>query len=102
MKLITEEKIKELEKQEALKLSKKRSKIHYQIKNDPGSKWTICFLLCFFGGNFGWHRFYAGKVITGILYLFTLGFVFIGTIIDLYIILSGRFKNKNDEYFVRP
>lgn len=99
MKLITEEKIKEFERSEQLKSNKNNSNVH---KNKVGTNWIICFLLCFFGGCFGWHRFYAGKTVTGLLYLFTLGYVFIGATIDLYAILSGRFKNKNDEYFVRP
>lgn len=40
-------------------------------------------LLCFFLGCFGIHRFYVGKIATGILWLFTLGFLGIGIIIDL-------------------
>lgn len=32
----------------------------------------------------GLHRFYLGKVGSGILYLFTLGFFFIGTFADLF------------------
>jgi TM2 domain-containing membrane protein YozV len=35
-------------------------------------------------GFFGAHRFYYGKKITGIIYLFTLGLFFIGWIIDFF------------------
>lgn len=52
------------------------------------------FLLCFFLGEFGIHRFYAGKVGTGLLWLFTLGFLGIGAFIDWIIILCGGFKDK--------
>lgn len=44
----------------------------------------IAYLLLVFLGVFGAHRFYIGKIGTGVLYLFTLGFVGIGVIIDLF------------------
>ena len=46
------------------------------------NKW-ISLLLCIFFGWLGIHRFYEGKVVTGILYLFTLGFFGVGWIIDI-------------------
>ncbi len=52
-------------------------------------------LLCFFFGAFGIHRFYAGKVGTGILMLLTLGGFGIWTIIDFIIIVTGNFTDKN-------
>ena len=51
-------------------------------------------LLCFFLGNLGVHRFYVGKVGTGIVMLLTLGCVGIWTLIDFIIILCGNFKDK--------
>ncbi len=39
-------------------------------------------------GFFGAHRFYFGKRLTGLLYLFTLGLFFIGWIVDLFLIPS--------------
>ena len=39
-------------------------------------------------GFIGLHRFYYGKPLTGILWFFTLGLLFIGWIIDLFLIPS--------------
>lgn len=50
-------------------------------------------VLCFFFGAFGAHRFYAGKVGTGILYLFTGGVSGIGCIVDFILILCGVFDD---------
>ena len=52
-------------------------------------------LLCFFLGGFGGHRFYVGKVGTGILMLITLGGLGIWTLIDFVIIVCGAFKDKD-------
>lgn len=52
------------------------------------NKWTSI-LLCFFLGVFGAHRFYEGKIGTGILYFCTAGIGGIGVLIDL-IILFGK------------
>lgn len=49
-------------------------------------KWTA-FLLCIFGGFLGLHKFYEGKTFMGVVYLFTLGLVGFGWIIDTIIIL---------------
>lgn len=51
-------------------------------------------LLCFFLGGFGIHRFYAGKIGTGILMLLTLGGIGIWTIIDFVILATGNFTDK--------
>ncbi len=51
-------------------------------------------LLCFFLGAFGVHRFYAGKVGTGILMLLTLGGFGIWTIVDFIMIVTGNFRDK--------
>lgn len=52
------------------------------------------FLLCFFLGMFGAHRFYVGKVGTGILQLVTLGGLGIWALIDFIMIIIGAFTDK--------
>ena len=54
-------------------------------------------LLCFFLGVFGVHRFYAGKVGTGLLQLFTLGGFGIWWLIDLIMIVVGSFRDGDGE-----
>jgi TM2 domain-containing membrane protein YozV len=46
---------------------------------------TIGYILWLFGFT-GSHRFYYGKPISGTLYFFTLGLLFIGWIVDLFLI----------------
>jgi TM2 domain-containing membrane protein YozV len=53
------------------------------------------FLLCFFLGIFGAHRFYVGKVGTAIAQIFTIGGLGIWTLIDLILILTSSFTDKN-------
>jgi len=53
---------------------------------DTHSK-TIGYILWIFG-FMGAHRFYYGRQITGTIYFFTLGLLFIGWIIDLFLIPS--------------
>lgn len=57
----------------------------YEVGHAPGekNKWVV-FFLCLFFGVFGVHRFYERKIITGIIYLLTLGLGGIGVIVDLY------------------
>ncbi len=51
-------------------------------------------LLCFFLGGIGIHRFYVGKIGTGILMILTLGGLGIWTIIDFVMIAVGNFRDK--------
>ncbi|MFC0877649.1 TM2 domain-containing protein [Saccharicrinis sp. FJH2] len=52
-------------------------------------------LLCLFLGYLGVHRFYAGKIGTGILMLITGGGLGIWVLIDLIMIILGNFKDNN-------
>ncbi|HEX5438563.1 MAG TPA: TM2 domain-containing protein [Gemmatimonadaceae bacterium] len=53
------------------------------------------FLLCLFLGPFGVHRFYAGKIGTGILELITFGGLGIWWLIDLIMIIAGVFRDSD-------
>lgn len=59
----------------------------------PKSRW-IALALCFFFGGLGIHRFYVGKIGTGILYLCTCGLCGFGWLIDFFTILFGSFRDK--------
>lgn len=50
------------------------------------SKW-VSFFLCLFLGIIGAHKFYEGKILMGVLYVFTAGFFGIGIIINFFVIL---------------
>lgn len=56
----------------------------------------IAYLLWLLGlvGFCGIHRFYAGKWITGLLWLFTGGLLFIGQLIDL-LLIPGQIERAN-------
>lgn len=51
-------------------------------------------LLCFFLGFLGVHRFYVGKVGTGILMILTFGGFGIWTLVDFIMIVVGSFTDK--------
>lgn len=59
------------------------------------NKWSV-FFLCLFFGFLGVHRFYVGKVGSGMLYLCTCGLLFCGWVVDLFLILTDHFFDINN------
>jgi len=55
--------------------------------------WLVTLLLCWFLGAVGGHRFYTGKIGTGILQLLTLGGCGVWVIIDLILVITGKFTD---------
>ena len=55
----------------------------------------VLIILWFFGGIFGLHYFYAGRIGMGLLYLFTAGLFGIGWIVDICTILGGSFRDES-------
>lgn len=72
------------------------------IKNRVfNSEWLAALLLCWILGVFGVHRFYMGRIGTGILMLITFGGLGIWYIIDLILIITGGLRNSRSE-LVKP
>ena len=73
-----------------------------QTAAGTGSKsWIVALLLCFFVGVLGVHRFYVGKIGTGILMLITFGGFGIWTLIDFIVIAVGKFSDKQGNALAR-
>lgn len=66
---------------------------HYSDKN-----YVATLLLCIFLGTLGIHRFYVGKIGTGILMLLTGGVFGILWIIDIIVIAIGSFTDKGGNF----
>ena len=58
--------------------------------------WLVTLLLCIFFGAFGGHRFYVGKIGTGIIMclLSLTGISAIWAFVDLIFIILSKFKDK--------
>lgn len=61
----------------------------------------VALLFCALLGVFGVHRFYVGKIGTGILMLVTVGGFGIWWMIDLILIGLGSFRDKEDRRVFR-
>lgn len=62
---------------------------------------VVALLLCILLGTLGIHRFYAGKIGTGILMLLTMGGFGIWYLIDIILIACSTFKDK-DGAVIKP
>lgn len=71
------------------------------VKNNSyisGKSALIAAILCLFFGWLGMHRFYVGKVGTGLVWFFTGGLLFIGAFVDLIMILTGSFTDSHGKF----
>jgi ribosomal protein L40E len=72
------------------------SLVRAPVDPDVSSKLLLpAVLLCFWFGVFGVHRFFVGKVGTGLLMLFTFGGLGIWALIDLIILICGAFTDSD-------
>ena len=63
--------------------------------------YSVAWILLAFLGVFGIHRMYMGKWLSGILYLFTLGFLGLGVIYDFWT-LNDQISIENSKYCPEP
>ncbi len=70
---------------------------HSAAASGPRSEkdYVVTVLLCFFLGVLGVHRFYVGKIGTGILMLFTFGGFGIWALIDFIMVILGNFTDSD-------
>ncbi len=72
----------------------------FQDSSDK-NKWAA-FFMCLFLGGLGIHRFYTGKIGTGILWLLLFALSsklwVIAVLVDLVFIVMGKFKDKHGRY----
>lgn len=57
-------------------------------------------LITFFLGGLGVHRFLAGKIGTGIIWLLTGGCLGIGWLIDFIMVCTGKFAKKDGTLWI--
>ena len=65
-----------------------------EVPNKSPYSLALAAILCFFVGHLGIHRFYVGKIGTGLAQLFTLGGLGIWSFIDFIVILFGAFQDQ--------
>jgi TM2 domain-containing membrane protein YozV len=66
-----------------------------------GKDWLTTLLLCIFLGYLGIHRFYTGHTAIGVVQLLTLGGCGIWTLIDLIMIVTGSYKDKDGNPLIK-
>lgn len=73
----------------------RQQQMQNKVASDTDKRILPAALLCFFLGALGVHRFYVGKIGTGILQLCTLGGLGIWALIDFIMIVVGSFSDKD-------
>ena len=62
---------------------------------------VVAILITLFLGEFGIHRFLAGKIGTGIIWLLTGGLFGIGWLVDFIMVCTGNFKTKKGKKWTK-
>ncbi|MDR3376053.1 MAG: NINE protein [Ancalomicrobiaceae bacterium] len=68
---------------------------HHPDYSPTDKRILIAFVLCFFLGGLGMHRFYVGKWGTAILMIVTLAGLGIWWLVDMIIIATGNFTDRD-------
>ena len=69
-------------------------------QNFSDKNWLITLILAWFAGYLGLHHFYVGRIAKGVVYIFTLGFLGIGVIVDLILIVTKKFRDREGRLVV--
>lgn len=64
------------------------------VTNSSDKSRGTALVLCVFGGMFGLHQFYVGRIGKGILYAFTAGMFLLGWFGDIVKILNRSFTDN--------
>ena len=78
-----------------------KEKLLSSTSSTNSTDWLTLFLLTFFVGVLGVHRFYTGKIGTGFLMLITLGGFGVWFLVDLILVVTGQFTNKEGQKIPR-
>ena len=82
-------------------MSDQQKMIFMSEYNSAKKSTTVGVLLALFLGGFGAHRFYVGKIGTGVLMLITLGGLGVWFLVDLLLVVTGQFTNKDGQKIPR-